>query len=496
MRKLIIILIISIAFYSCSRQLDLNPQSFIDGGRYFRTAASIEYGLNGAYSDLQILYNTAGANDFWALTEMRSDNTSFQYNPADRGEFDMEFVETFMETPSDNDIELVWERLYMGVAHCNTILSRIEDVPFEDAALKHQFTGEAKFLRSFYYFNLVRLFGDVPLILEEVQSPDEAFSGGRAPVKEVYDQIIHDTREAASMLPSAYTGTDVGRATSGAAYTLLGEIYMTLKDFPAAVRVLDSVTGYSLMPDYEDIFAPAHKNNPESIFEVQFNASLDGEASQFAYRFVPFNSGSDIIGFNNLTRGHAGYNIPTTDIIGAYQTGDKRKEASIAFYVKPDNTQYDVALGDSIPYIKKYVHPFEQPGKTNENWPVYRYGRVLLLMAEALNEVGQTGTAYGYINKVRNRAGIAPLTPGLGREAFRDSVYHEEQVECAFENHRWFDLLRTGRALQTMTEHGKVQKQLKPRLTADDFDVKEFKLLYPIPQRAVRVDHLTQNPGR
>lgn len=499
MKKIIYsLLIVTIAFYSCSDQLNLDPKSFINGDSYFGTEASIKLALNGAYSDLQILFNTSGGMDFWAVSEMRTDNTSFQYNPSDRGEFDMEFLDTFSETASDDDLQRIWDRLYSGISHCNTVLSRIDNIDFKDPSLKDQYTGEAEFLRAYYYYNLVRLWGGVPLVLEEVRSPAEAFSKGRSSIDSVYDQIINDIKDATSKLPLKYNGVDVGRVTKGAVYTMLGEIYMTLKDYPSAIEALSQVINmdYSLLPDYGDIFDPAHKNNSESIFEIQFNASLDGEASEFAYRFVPFNSGSTIIGFNNLAPGHAGYNIPTLDMLNAYEKSDKRMAASVGYYVNPENTQYDVAIGDSIPYVKKFVHPFDQPSKTNENWPVYRFSQVLLMMAEALNETGQTAAAYPYINEVRNRAGLASLTSGMNQLDFKNTVYHEERVELAFENHRWFDLLRTDRALEVMTKHGVEEKKLKPRLTSSDFDIQEYKLLYPIPQREVRVNHLVQNPGR
>src|SRR5690606_35900721 len=147
---------------------------------------------------------------------------------------------------------------------------------FSSAERKDQFIGEAKFIRAFYYFHLVRLYGNVPLVLEEVNSPQNAFSQGRVPKEQVYQQIMDDALDAAARLPSKYSGNDIGRATSGAAFTLLGEINMTLGDFEAAIESFSEVigSGYSLLPNYEDVFDPRHKNSVESVFDVQYNAAI------------------------------------------------------------------------------------------------------------------------------------------------------------------------------------------------------------------------------
>ncbi|MFH5834349.1 RagB/SusD family nutrient uptake outer membrane protein [Halalkalibaculum sp. DA3122] len=498
MKKVILFfLLISAGLLSCNDILEPEADSFVNASTFYDTEESIELAVNGAYSQLQDLYYT-GSSDFWAITEMRSDNTTFQYNHGNRGEHETEFLDSFLILDENGPIEEVWSTIYTGISQCNVVLNRIENVEFSNSTLKEQYTGELKFIRAVHYFHLVRLFGGVPLVLDEVESPDDAFSEGRASASEVYQQIINDVNDATSSLPENYSGADVGRATKGAAYTLLADVYLTQEDYSAASDALEQVINmnYSLLTDYSDVFDPANKNNAESIFEIQFSSSIEGEASEFAYRFVPFNSGSDIIGFTDLNPSHAGYNIPTRDVIRAYEQGDTRKDASIAYYVNPENSQYDVAIGDSIPYIKKFVHSFEQPGRTNENVPVYRYAHVLLMMAEVINEVeGPTSEAYGYINQVRQRAGLNNLTPGLSKEEFRDAVYHEQRVELAFENHRWYDLLRTNRAIEVMNAHGEEQKQLVPRLTEETYNVVEYKLLLPIPLREVRLNNLEQNPG-
>ena len=493
MRKLITIVFATIIFVGCQNMLDVEPKTFSSGSSYYETESQLIKGVNAAYADLQgIFFSTT---DYWAMTEMRSDNTSFQFNESDRGEQQMENLDEFLITPSNNDVEIIWSNTYSSIQQINTILNRIEKVDISDGSTKSQLEGEMRFLRAFHYFNLVRLFGGVPLVLEEVQSPDEAFIG-RSSTEEVYNQIIKDASTAANLLPENYTGADIGRATKGAALTLLGEVHLTRENYSEAIDELEKVThlNYQLLSNYADVFNPDNKNHSESIFEVQFNAGIDGEASNYIYRFAPNNSGTDIVGFSDLSSSMAGYNIPTHDMVDAYEDGDERKEASIAFYVKPENTQHDVAIGDSIPFINKYNHEFEERGETNDNWPIYRYSQVLLMLAEAKNEAGITQEAHSHLNEVRNRAGLASLS-GLSQSDFREAVYQESRVELAFENHRWFNLVRTGRAIEVMTAHGEEEKNLKSNVSSSAYNIQEHKLLYPIPEREVRLNNIDQNQG-
>lgn len=487
----------SLVITACSDMLEVEPVSSVSGNTYYQTEQQIYNAVNGAYGHLQTLYNTADKVNFWAMTEMRSDNTTYQFNEADRGEQQTEELDEFLITTDNYDVQRIWDIMYQGIQQSNIILNRIDGVSFENVALKAQYGAEARFMRALYYFHLVRLYGKVPLITKEVDVPDEAFTAERASVDEVYAQIINDLENAIHGLPEAYDDQHSGRATRGAALSMLGEVYLTLHHYEQAILTLEQVTqlSYSLLPDYEDIFDPGNKNHQESIFEVQFNARIEGEASAYAYRFVPFHSGADIIGFPDLDRSFAGYNIPTKDMLMAYEEEDERKDASAAFYVAEDNSKYDVAIGDSIPYIKKFVHPFEARGRTDENWPVYRYAHILLMLAEAHLEIGNTGEALNYVNQVRERAGLDALAEGMSANNLRKAIYQEQRVELAFENHRWFHLLRTGRAMEVMNAHGEVQKAQQSRLSDAAYHVMEYKLLYPIPQREIRLNNFEQNSG-
>ncbi|WPP50058.1 RagB/SusD family nutrient uptake outer membrane protein [Catalinimonas niigatensis] len=482
---------------ACTDMLEVKPVSSVSGNTYYQTEQQVLNAVNGAYGHLQTLYNTADKTNFWAMTEMRSDNTTYQFNEADRGEQQTEELDEFLITTDNYDVQRIWDIMYKGIQQSNIILNRIDGVSFENVALKAQYGAEARFMRALYYFHLVRLYGKVPLITKEVDVPDEAFTAERASLDEVYAQIINDLENAIHGLPDAYDIQNTGRATRAAALTMLGEVYLTLHYYEQAILMLEQVTQlpYSLLPDYADAFDPDYKNHQESIFEVQFNAAVEGEASAFAYRFVPFNSGADIIGFPDLDRSFAGYNIPTQDIVMTYEEGDERKKASVGFFVAEENGQYDVAIGDSIPYIKKFVHSFEARGRTDENWPVYRYAHVLLMLAEAHLEIGNTSETLDYVNQVRERASLNALTEGISTDDLREAVYHEQRVELAFENHRWFDLLRTGRAMEVMNAHGEVQKTEQSRLSDAAYNILEYKMLYPIPQREIRLNNFEQNPG-
>lgn len=493
-KKLYILVLAGGLMVSCDKEfLNIQPDSFISGSNYFRTESEIVLAVNGAYAPLQSITS----NSAWILEELRTDNTTYQYNENDRRNLPMEQVDDFLMQENNPQTEAFWQDSYRGIARCNTILGRIGNVTYKNEQDREVHTGQALFLRALYYFHLVRLFGGVPLILQEVISPDntETYSGARADKEQVYQQIIQDASEAAGKLPPGYADAEKGKATKGAAYTLLGEVYMTMKNYAAAGDALKKVTGYSLLADYSQVFNPSNKNHAESIFEVHYLEGNQGEGSRFIYRFAPYNSGAEIVGDNQLVPYEAGFNIPTHDMVAAYEPGDKRRDASIGYFIKAGNKAFDVALGDSIPYIRKYRHPHSVPGITNDSWPVYRYAQVLLMLAEALNEAGQTKAAYEPLDAVRARAGLDPLPKDLGQTDFRKAVYHEQQVELAFENHRWFDLLRTGRAQDVLTAHGERRKANNPRLNAA-YKVAPYMLLYPIPARELKLNpSLEQNSG-
>ncbi len=477
---------------SCHHMLDVEPHTFSGGTNYYQNEGQFLRAVNGAYGSLQELYTV---DHFFPMVEMVADNTNYQFDASDRGAQQREEIDEFLITPTNNYVTRTWDMLYRNIQQANVIIDRIDPVEFSDEAVKARYKGEAQFLRAMQYFHLVRLFGGVPLILHEIESPEGAFTEGRASVDAVYEQILADVNAAVASLPESYTGGDIGRATKGAALTLLGDVQMTLRNFDAAAAAFQQVLnlGYDLLPNYANNFDPAFKNNAESIFAIQFDAGLQTENSNFIFMFGPRNGKSKLVGFSgNL----GGSNIPTPSIYRAYEDGDVRRDASIAMFSDPSNANYQEsqAFGGDIPFINKYYHPpFLEDGRADENWPVYRYAHVLLMLAEALNETGN-GDPYPYINAVRERAGLTPLS-GLSQDAFREAVAHEQRVEVAFENHRWYQLLRTGKAVEVMTEHGTEEKARLSRLSSASYNIQPHKLLFPIPAREIRLNGFEQNPG-
>lgn len=488
------------AFSSCKKDfLTQTPEASLTGESFYQTEAQIKDAVNGAYNSLQLMGsgNAQNRSGYWIFGEMRSDNSTFQYNPTNRGNEQVWFVDKFILGSTYEPIRSYWQQNYQAIFRNNDVLDHIDGVTIADAK-KNQYIGEMKFLRAFHYFNLVQQWGGVPLRLKATGSPEEAKSGGRASEDEVYAQIITDLTDAASKLPANYTGADIGRATEGSVRTLLAKVYMTQQKFSEALAELRKVEnlGYSLLSNYTDIFSPTNKNNAESIFEIQFVGTNPAISSNFIYNFAPQDSRNNVIPDPALATagGGSGFNIPTPDLLETYTTGDLRKDASIGTLTyEPFGTP-----AVTIPYVKKYNFGIVTPGNTNVNFTVFRYADVLLMIAECLNEAGNTGEALTYLNMVHAhaRTGLAPAV-AAGQPELRELIIKERQVELAFENHRWYDLVRWGKAVDVMNAHGVRQKAERPTTEVEPnaYQLTPDKLLLPIPQTEVTLDNLTQNPG-
>jgi hypothetical protein len=459
----------------CTDFLDLSPRDTANVGNFYRNAADMQAAVDAAYGMLASPGEYSYA--YYNVSEVRSDNT---FNWEGGGNLPDAELDQFKMSSTNEIIRLMWIDTYRGILACNTVLDHIGGAEMDDA-LRQRFIGEAKFLRALKHFNLVRTFGDVPLVLKETKSVDEGYSQARVPQSEVYAQIITDLTDAAAKLPVSYSGKDVGRATKGAALALLGKVYLTTRDFEKAKSTLKQVIdqgNYKLLPDYAALWPAANANNEESIFEVQFKKGGTGTGSSFYNNFAPRNSGSSVIqvGFAG------GRNIPTADLIAAYEAGDARKAVSLSEGYTDNITGKYVA----DPYTLKYRDtPFAE-GDADNNWVVLRYADVLLMYAEAINETtGPNAEAFDAINAVRKRAKLAVLPAGLSKAAFALAIEHERQVELAFEGHRWFDLVRTGREVAVMNAHFKAPV------------VAEFNAVFPIPQTQIDVNPagIRQNPG-
>ena len=459
---------------------------------FYKDQTQFEQAVNGVYGQLQNITNGA-----YLFQEFNSDNTTLDFNPLDRGgAAGWEALEFSTVNPGNGEISNVWNAHYSTLYNINYALEKLAPSTI-DAAAKKEIEGQLKFLRAFHYFNLTRYFGDVVLVTSTLSRPDEAFNLIRSPQAAIYTQIETDLKEAAALLPASYS-TKVGRATKGAALSLLGKMYLTKKQYAESVTTLKQVSGYSLVPKYADNFDPAKKNGPESIFEVQYQGGNDlGEQSNFMYVFAPRLSRDAVTGFANTAP--AGRNIPTNDLIAAYEPGDLRKDVSL-------QTSYTLnGVVVPVPFINKYRYPHTITGRTDNNWPVLRYSDVLLMLAEAINEqAGPSAEAVGYLNQVRVRAGLKEVS-GLDKGAFREAVLKERRIELAFENHRWFDLQRTKTPAELaafLNAYGAKEKASPTvarggiAFNALDYVYSDFEYYLPIPAPQILINSkLTQNTG-
>lgn len=456
MKKIIILIwLAGVVLTSCQDNfLDIVPETSLSSATFFKTQADFQQAVNGAYVPLRSIVNDRA----WLLGEMHSDNTYFGRNPLFGATEQQEDIADFA-IPTANGVTsnvhvLNQYRLdYQIIARTNQVLALIDDVEF-DTESKNNLKGQALFLRAYAYFELARYFGSVPLHLTPVPNREEA-ALPLAPEEEIYAQIIKDAEEAISLLPPK-SEQEAGRATSGAARTLLANVHIVQKKWAEAEQLLREVVNnneYALIPDYADVFSAStgNKNNEESIFEVQFQEGSAGLNGNFLYQFMPRPMLAEevvtITGTSNpQPLDEEGDNIPTPDIIAAYEEGDEREDVSIG-YIKLSGSARENKV---YPYIKKYAKPHALHNNHGMNWPIYRYSEVLLFLAEALMEQGNAGEAAMYLNQVRNRAGLADVQGG----DLRDAIYQERRVELAFENKRWFDLVRTGRAIEVITAYG------------------------------------------
>jgi len=497
----IAIIALGLTFSSCGKSfLEKYDPTQLNAATFYKTQKQAEQAVNGIYSQMQDIVRNQ-----WIYTEYVSDNTTLHFNLGDRGQGpDLEAIEYWQINSSTSRITGWYNLLYSGLGNINTALSKLPGAEMTDA-VRANFEGQLKFFRAFYYFQLVQGFGDVIIVTEPIKSPAEAYTFSRSTSADVYKLIESDLTFAVSSLPvpSDIPATEKGRVSKGAALSLLGKVYLTKKQYGDAVTTLKQVLtlGYSLMTNYADVFDPAKKNNAESVFEVQFQADSEvGEWSGFLDTFYPRESYGAVVKFPNANGG--GWNIPTLDIIGAYEIGDLRKAVSL----KEGYTNLQ-GVWVPVPFISKYYHPqsYTILGRQGDNWPVIRYADVLLMLSEAINEQsGPTGEAYGYINQIRARAGLNPLN-GLDKESFRTALNHERRIELAFENDRWYQLKRTMSPTELATflnangdferAHPSTDRGGIP-FSAGDYKFEPYEALFPIPANEILINKaLTQNAG-
>lgn len=441
--KYVIISGIAFCLLGCSDFLGIPSETTLSSVIYYKSQSDFEQAINGAYEPLRALYG--GEYGSWSMGEMRSDNTTYKYSIKDRGRIQGEYINDFVEEANNMTLLHKWNNNYAIISRVNHLLDPIDDISFNET-VKNNIKGQAYFLRAFAYFDLVQYFGEVPLHLKPVSVLEET-TLPLSSVENIYKQIVDDATLAMGLLLDKAT-QEAGRATSGTARMLLANVYIIQKKWGEAETVLKGITGYELLDNYAAIYDPNNKNNKESLFEIQYKEGNEGYASGFLYQFIPEMTAEDLSeltgGIPQSERTWQGYNIPTPDMIEAYEANDARKDASIGTLQ---------SFGESYPYIKKYHHSHAESGKTNDNWPVYRYAETLLFLAECANEQNNTTAALGYLNQVRTRAELGD-SPAVGQDAIREAILQERRVELAFENKRWLDLVRSGKAESTMKAFG------------------------------------------
>jgi len=511
--KLLLFIVLVSCLFSCSKDfLNLTPQTSLSSASFFKDNVQFMQALNASYVPLRAVVKVAIYED-----EMRSDNTFFTIYQANRGfephrEAYPQFLDNALSSAVSNSPGSRWTSDYSGISQVNTILSQLATADFLSQGAKDSLTGEASFLRAFYYFDLVTHYGGVPLHLEPVKSADESFKA-RNTVDEVYTQIRADLNTAIPLLPTVTSFPQAGRVSKGAAKMLSAYVYMTqpTRDYPKAEQELKDITNmnYSLLTNYEDVFTPSNKNNSESIFDVQYMSDLvSGQQSEFAWVFMPKATNTTfLMGYDGGRMNiFSGWNVPTDEMVKSYETGDKRLPASVAVVegtisgvedftitALKSPVGYTTPAGSTFRYmIKKYFHPpYSVSFNTPDNFPIFRYSGALLLLAECLVEQGKQADALPYLNQVRTRAGLSSLAA-----ATKDNVADEMRHELAFENHRWLDLIRTGKAIAATTAKGTRLKAIYGWILPAAFNVTEQRLIYPIPAREIQINaNLTQNPG-
>lgn len=491
MKKLVYITLASalLGLSSCEDQLDQKPVSSTTAESFYTNTNDFTQAVNGVYSKL-----TSYPSQVLWLGEMRSDNLNALHD----GNRDWQGINDFSPNITTTGfISTAWNDNFNGIFNANSVLQALETKGsiITDATLRSRFTAETRFLRAFYYFQLVRTFGKVPLI-DKPLTAAEVESVPRSAVADVYKLIIADLEYAAQNLPTSYTGANIGRATNNAAKGLLGLVYLTRSgatydiegaglnsnEYDKALSLFNEVIAsnqYQLLPTYPSIFGYDNENNKEVIFDVQFMSSSNGAG--FPSHLVPvaFWTGQGISNSYGNGYGASNFNI------------SKELKASYLTNASDVRNAFNIQLSYSQPFIKKYID-IAKKGTSGRDWSinfiVLRYADILLLKAEALLKGGKGTQAEvdALVNQVRNRAGL----PSITNVTF-DTLLEERRKEFLGEGIRWNDLVRSGNAITKMNSWIKNDGILTINAVTKNF------LIYPVPATEIgtKVGLYQQNPG-
>lgn len=475
--------IIFLLLAGCANEyLDVKPEGQITPEGYYSTPERARELVNSIYNNM--LQWDEHTFSWIGISSISSDDAEKGSSAGDTGA-DKDKLDNFTESPTDISVQEIWVANYRGISRANLALSILPTIVI-DESLQSRLIGEARFLRAYYYWNLVRTYGGVPLINTVIDPTNDAEVDQamiRASASDIYNQIIGDLQYGADSLwsRSQYESSEIGRATSGAAMGLLSKVYLYQKDwqscFDMAQRVINSGE-YALVDDYSTIWREIGENSNESLFEVQ---AVGG----------PIGLGVQQYSLVQGVRGQFGwgFNVPTESLNNAFEPMDTiRREATMIY---PGEVLWDgTTIIDNTPnprynqkaYISKTEETFNgNDEQTNKNIRVLRYAEVLLIHAEAANELGNSSAALASLNQVRQRVGLNDITE-TDQTKLRQIIWHERRVELGMEHDRFFDVIRQGRGAEFFGPLGFVAGKNE---------------VFPIPQSQIDISNglLTQNPG-
>ncbi len=487
----IYIFLFAVVLTAGCNQLDLVPVSSKSVEGFYKTETHFDQAAIALYSGLRSVWVTSQAS--YMLTESRSDNT-FQGTAYDDGP-----ISRFQETSILPVLNSTWSTYYTNINRCNRILEQIDNIEMSTDK-RNQYAGEARFARAVLYFDLVRFFGGVPLVTTSL-SISESQTVPRASVEQVYDLIVSDLKAASDLLPAAYDNANKGRATKWAAKGYLGKVYIFRSGYPLkkdewglardTFKELIDSGQFEFFASYEDIYRFEKEGGKQQVFSIQFKAGVSGHGNPFPTR----NASNDIAPVSEaqggLSFGGSPFNLfLSEDLVDSFEEGDLRKDVAI----RSSWLHKSGEIITTLPTCRKYQNgPVVAANDWDVDWIALSYTDVLMMYAEALNELGYSpdGEAFRILNQVRERAGLASKTAAdvPDQQAYRLWMENERRHELCFENLRWFDLVRTDRALDVMKAFlGKygMSANIKNR---DQY-------LYPIPQPVRDVTpHIDQNQG-
>jgi len=509
-----ILLSITILSGSCKKFLVEEPFSLKTPSELLQTESSAQAFVIGLYDKLS---NTPNSRSFSAGLLVVANFGTDDF--AGKGNTSQAYADymNYTYTSSEETLDLIWKNFYAGINQASDIINNIPSSPLSDAS-KNKYGAEAKFMRAFFYFYFVRMFGGVPLITTATTSLDpNAFNTKRASIQEVYNQIIKDLKEAAPMLPEV-SQTPAGRATRGAALAMLTKVYLTMASYGKYksvagyewVNVPEAFTNavstgqqvlaipdYALLSDYGSIFEVPTENNPETIFSVQFEGSskVSGKGGGLANLFAPASNG-DI----NLSRGGQNNARPTQNLINKYATGDTRKTRNIVNFSYKGCVEVPGATTLALTYAGKFRKPCGFDGQHFSdpiNLPLFRLADVMLMVAEAdaeLNNGAATARALKLVTDLRVKRYLSTVVPSAPTGNFLDFIFDERSRELCYEGQRWFDLVRTGRLINAVKS-----TLLSVSTTTAPANIQPKHYLYPIPLNEIlnnaAIDVTDQNPG-